>query len=245
MQSCRPFHLRAAFHASVLMSIIGVLTGARVCAQDISIPDRFFFGLPQPDGSMQLSWECPSSLDSKSMAEESGWWNACAKIAALIDVDTAFKAAWHDACEDPALSGTGITYAEWSRSTQEHKREVREKINEVVEAVVQRHKLPALLVASHVDSALIAVWRARQEKEVAKALGVDEPTDAALIRYCPGAPGNVSINPQHREFGAFEQLMRQPGAAKRYASAIGAFGRYLDRNPSASINERNGTCQRL
>ena len=229
------------------MTLIAVcfMFAAPIRAESLDIPERFFRGIPQPDGSMQLVWTCPASLDPKTVEDDSGWWNACAKIAVLIERDSTFRAAFDAAGKDPALSSTGVTYTEWSRSDQDRKSELRERIQKVVQSVVDNQKLVTLLRTSQVEASLASIRRAQQEQILAKQLGITQPTAATLIKYCPGAAGNVSVNPQHPAFGAFDALMKQPTAAAKYESALAAFGSWLDKNPKASIDERNAELTRL
>jgi len=147
--------------------------------------------------------------------------------------------------EDPELATTGVTYVEWSRSSQAHKEELRKKLDVVARAIVERHQLVALLKSLPADAALVAEQRAKNEKRLAGTLAIADPATADLVRYCPGAEGNVSVNPEHPAFAKFKVLIDQPAGAETYRAAIRSFGVYLDAHPTASVDQRNEELRKI
>lgn len=211
----------------------------------IDVPEHFFLGTPRPDNSIDLWYENPHLLDPESVANQSGWWNACAKMAVLLEKNLEFRQVYEAARKDPALGETHVTYVEWSRATLEVKEVLREHLATTVAGVVAKYHLVELLKGLPVDETLLSLRRAQLEQAMAKALGIVDPSSDTLVRYCPGSPANISINGQHPFFPRLQKLLEEPAVAGQYRSIASDFGKYLDAHPSASIKERDAEILRL
>jgi len=227
----RRWHIPALF--------VTVLSVAHASGTEpIQIPEKFFRGNPQPDGTVQFVYTKPNLLDPEQVAN-TGWWNAVAKLQVLLENNAEFRAAYTAASSDPDLKKTGVTFEQWSRGSQEDKQAARDRMHAAIQRIVAKHRLTELLTTLAVDDAQIAAKRA--------SLLVRSPgaQPSALVAFCPGAPGNVSVDSQHPSFARFQAMLADPESAKRYDAAIRAFGEFLDAHPTSSIEARNAELERL
>jgi len=218
-----------------------------VHAEELQIPDNFFRAMPQPNGPAQLIWTCPGELDEKSVTADMGWWNACAKITLLMEADKEFGAAFNAAVHDPDLAKIDISYVDWSRAKPDQKIALRKRAQDALQPIIQRHRLIELLSAATIDPVLIAKRRGQDQQALAERLGVANPTPTTLnlLHYCPGVSGNVSINTQHPLAPKLESALEKPSVAEQYRSALTAFGKYLDKNPTATVEQRDAELSSL
>ena len=143
-----------------LAFFVTALSVARAGATEpIQIPEKFFRGNPQPDGAVQFVYTKPNLLDPEQAAN-TGWWNAVAKFQLLVEKNADFRAAYMAAGSDPDLKTTGVTFAEWSRGSEEEKLAARERMHAAIQRIVAKHRLSELLTTLPVDDALIAAKRA-------------------------------------------------------------------------------------
>lgn len=121
------------------------------------------------------------------------------------------------------------------------------RVQDAVQPIVKKHRLIEILNAAAFDPALVACRRERNERKLAEELGIASPTPTtqALVHFCPGVSGSVSVNAQHPLATKLEGALRDPAFAERYRSARGAFGSYLDSHPSSTVDERNAELSRL
>ncbi len=233
-------------HRLGLCLLLLALVAGVVHAANLAIPEKFFFGLPQPDNKVTLTFTRPGSLDPEQVAKDDGWWNAFAKFTILVlQSGSELDKAWTAASNDLDLQKSGVTYVGWSRGTQDEKREARERVRKVVQAVVEKHRLRELLISTPVDDKLIAKERAKAEARLAEQLGITAPSTAPLIAYCPSIDSNIKMDPQNPAFPKLMAALEDPVVKEAFRSAAAEFGSYLDKHPQASVEERNAELTRL
>lgn len=229
----------------VALFLLAAPVAEHALAPDLRLPEDFFMGMPQPNDTVQFVYTCPSSLDPQTIEREAGWWNACAKLGVLMNQNLDFRAGYLAATKDADLSNTGITFSEWSRSSQARKEELRVQLVKVIQGIAGKYDLERQLTTIPVDARLIAERRAKNEAKLADQLGITGQTTGRLFEFCPGAADNVSVISQHPAFDRFKELMNQPAAAEAYRATVREFGAYLDAHPASSVAEKNAELARL
>ena len=201
---------------------------APLLAGGFSVKDDFFIGYIKPDNSVAFGYHNPSAAEETQL-NDMVWWEWVAKHTLLMKTPK-YRKAYDATAADPDLQSTGMTFKAFAGASQEEKAAMRLKLEERISATVAKHGLLEMLIKSPVDPKELA----ETKDSLRHGTHVIDP----LIRYCPGADGNIAFNPSDPDYPKLRKLRDDPTRAPLYDAALKNFWTYVDQNPSASIEER-------
>ncbi len=197
------------------------------------IPDNFFMAYVKPDNTVAFGFSVPPDANPNFAEADASWWNVVAKHRVLMDTNADYKAAYFATASDPDLQSTGITFKAWSTASQDEKATLRATLRQRVADVLQKHGLRDQLASLQADNQQVAL--------MAMQLSGAKRTALPLVRFCPGAEGNISVNHNDPDFPKLEQAMKTP----RYDEALVAFKNFEAEHPNASIDDRTAKLNEL
>ena len=173
---------------------------------------------------MQIT--CPSSLD-----DNDAWWNDCGKFFTLTSDKKSpgpnpLKSAWLKAKEQVAqlTLDADMTYANWSGGTPAQRDSIRTRLMQRTHAIVERNKVYEILQSSQAPDDLVAASLENLQRHLRA-----DPKESSLFHYCPGAAGNISIDPRHPLFEKWKQAVQNPEFARYFNEEVTKeFRRRLD-----------------